>query len=431
MAYGKTVTKKPTHPVSATEIELLERVNKDTRRAMQALTPDDVKVLVDLYYNIQEHRKAFSNQLWAAQENDEPASDFIGFTYRSIMRLEDNISKAMDEVSYKTDEGTWCRKIFGLGPVLTAGLLCHIDINLSPHVSSLWAYAGYAPGIEWYGRAKATALVDEYVPRKRHYDISDVYILCNKLEMSQIRTVTMLKFAQQLDKAKPVYRINEDVLQALQEDGLSTEILTQLNSIEGTVFKEREEFVEALRGCIDVKISRNGENLIINQSEYREPKAITRDKIIHALARRPWNAKLRTLCWKVGDQFVKAQNQDKDIYGKIYKSQKDLYKKRNDQGLYKERAAKILTDKNFTKLTETKKAYEEGRLPDGHIDMMARRYATKRFLSHLWVVMYESKHGYGSAPDPWIVTHGGHDPSHISRPPFWPPEDASSNGNKP
>jgi hypothetical protein len=104
--------------------------------------------------------------------------------------------------------------------------------------------------------------------------------------------------------------------------------------------------------------------------------------------KRPWNADLKVLCWKAGESFVKFSNSPECFYGKLWRKQKDLYIARNDAGLYAERAAEILTAKNYGKVTDAYASYSAGRLPPAHIHAMARRYAVKLFLAHLHHVMH-------------------------------------------
>ena len=40
--------------------------------------------------------------------------------------------------------------------------------------------------------------------------------------------------------------------------------------------------------------------------------------------RRPWNAELKVLCWKLGDSFVKVSNKEGALYGRIYRERKAL-----------------------------------------------------------------------------------------------------------
>lgn len=113
--------------------------------------------------------------------------------------------------------------------------------------------------------------------------------------------------------------------------------------------------------------------------------------------KRPWNAELKTLtAFKLGESFVKFQNNKNDHYGQLYRIRKDKELQRNDQGLFKEQAAAMLAKKKFSKDTEAFKHYSEGRLPPAHVHARARRYAVKIFLSHLHHVMHRD--WFGAAP---------------------------------
>lgn len=123
--------------------------------------------------------------------------------------------------------------------------------------------------------------------------------------------------------------------------------------------------------------------------------------------KRPWNAQLKVLSFKIGESFVKLCNNDDCFYGVMYKSQKAIYIERNDRGDYAEKSKEILTKKNFKKTTEAYKAYSSGKFPPAHIHAMARRYAAKSFLSDLQAVWWFIDTGT-IAPKPWIIERGGH-----------------------
>lgn len=104
--------------------------------------------------------------------------------------------------------------------------------------------------------------------------------------------------------------------------------------------------------------------------------------------KRPWNATLKTLCYKIGESFVKTSNSDKSFYGKLYRERKDSETAKNLRGEFAEQAKKELGSKEYKKNTITYAALSSGKLSDGHIHARARRYAVKIFLSHLHHVMY-------------------------------------------
>jgi hypothetical protein len=130
--------------------------------------------------------------------------------------------------------------------------------------------------------------------------------------------------------------------------------------------------------------------------------------------KRPFNASLKTLCWKLGESFVKVSANPNDFYGQIYLQRKDLETERNEAGSYADSCAEILKKKNFSKSTDAYKAYITGKLPKGHIHARAKRYAVKLFLSHLHEVW--RKHEGLPVPDTYPIAHLGH--VHKIDPPF-------------
>lgn len=109
--------------------------------------------------------------------------------------------------------------------------------------------------------------------------------------------------------------------------------------------------------------------------------------------KRPWNAELKTLCWKLGDSFCKFSNHPECNYGHLYRARKLQEVERNEAGLFAEQAARTLETKNFRDDTVSKGIYAQGKLPPAHLDQRARRVAVKMFLSHMFEVGYELKHG--------------------------------------
>jgi hypothetical protein len=122
---------------------------------------------------------------------------------------------------------------------------------------------------------------------------------------------------------------------------------------------------------------------------------------------RPFNARLKTLCWKIGESFVKVSNNDKDVYGKIYKQRKDYEMAKNEAGDYADQAKAKLEKYKIGKDTDAYKYYSEGKLPPAHIQSRAKRYAVKIFLSHLFDVWYKLDRGQ-EPPKPYALAILGH-----------------------
>lgn len=248
---------------------------KDLRECAKLFTNEEVRYLVDMYYSIQKFRINSMNQARALRDSGEP-NRFVTWLGEQMQYLEDKIKTALDVYTSTRKLGVWCKSITGIGPVITAGLMAHIDITKAPTVGHIWSFAGLNPEAVW--------------------------------KKGQVR---------------------------------------------------------------------------------------------------PWNARLKTLCWKVGESFVKVKNRPSDIYGKVYEARKALETERNQRGEYADKAAAILRQKNFGKDTEAYKWYSQGMLPPGHIHARAKRYAVKLFLAHYHHVAYLLHYGK-EPPKPYVITHLGH-----------------------
>lgn len=143
---------------------------KDLREAAQKLTQAEARYVVDLYYQIQEFRKATANQIRSLGQ-DEPGA-LIGSIFTSMEKVENRIKKGLDYYTDTQPLGQWAKSITGIGPVITAGLLAHIDFKpwrckqatdrcteKEPHdgcgreelraVGSIWRFAGLDPTSTW------------------------------------------------------------------------------------------------------------------------------------------------------------------------------------------------------------------------------------------------------------------------------------------
>jgi len=130
---------------------------------------------------------------------------------------------------------------------------------------------------------------------------------------------------------------------------------------------------------------------------------------------RPWNAAVKVACWKFSDGLVKLKNNEGSFYSKLYVQRKDREMAKNERREFADQAA--LGAARVGKKTRAYSFYKDGLLPPGHIDMRARRYAVKIFLSHLHHVMYVDEFDR-DPPRPFILEHGGH--AHMIEIPNWP-----------
>lgn len=255
----------------------IARARRDIRQAARSLTLQEVRYLVDLYYGIQDYRISTANQVRALAEGEEPDS-LLSWAQASFATVEDEIRKGLDVFTRHeaTGLGEWARSIVGIGPVLAAGLLAHLDVEQAPTVGHFWRFAGLDPTQTW------------------------------------------------------------------------------------------------------------------NKGE-----------------KRPWNASLKVVCWKIGESFVKVSGKKNDIYGKLYQLRKVYESERNESGALAEQAAGALERKRIGKATDAYKAYSQGKLPPAHIHARAKRYAVKQFMADYHHVAYEIRYGT-PPPFPYPIAHLGH-----------------------
>lgn len=270
-------THNTTEERNMTEMQLDEvtRLTRDLRKASATMTASQARYLVDSYYMMQDQRIRAGNQTRALSETGEP-HEVVTWLSEQSQILENSVKSALQSYAKHNPVGEWSMSIKGVGPVIAAGLLAHIDITRAPTVGHIWRYAGLDPTQEW-GKGQ----------------------------------------------------------------------------------------------------------------------------------KRPWNAQLKTLCWKIGESFVKVSGYDDAFYGKIYVARKEQEQQRNEAGQFADQAAKVLEKKKLGKTTDAYKHYSEGRLPPAHIHARAKRYAVKLFLSHWHDKAYREQ--YGTAPPmPYPIAHLDH-----------------------
>jgi len=126
----------------------VEKLSKDLKGQVTQLTIEDIRYLVDSYYQIQNNRIRSSNQVRASEELGEANGVLVWINENNTL-LENNIKKALDIYTDYTPVGRWLKSIVGIGPVLAAGLLAHLDITKAETAGAFWRFAGLDPSVTW------------------------------------------------------------------------------------------------------------------------------------------------------------------------------------------------------------------------------------------------------------------------------------------
>lgn len=416
----------PTCGQDTSPIDPLQRLTRDLKAAASTLSESEARYLVDYYYVMQDDRKRAHNQV-RAMENSEPAvepHEIVDWVAHQTQRLEDEIKKALGSYASSKLLGRWAQEIVGIGPVIAAGLLAHIDITKAPAAGHIWRFAGLDPTVKWLGKDGAASLV------------ADVRGIA--AEWDGIRSPI-----GEDEEAGDPYALSPEDIEQYYEIVTSPTGRGDLNTRQITAIASlcNRRFTNILR------LARNDEGRIT-------PVSMTR-----ALAKRPYNAKLKVLCWKIGESFVKVCNNPNDTYGRVYVERKDYEWDQNISGALIDQAKGKLAQFKIDRSTDAYKWYsgqvtpsgagvfleqlaiynvlsteakrktaapkpvfhDDGNgqpmLPPGHIQSRAKRYAVKLFLSHYQHVAYEIEFGEPPA-NPYILNHPGH--MHFIAPPNWP-----------
>lgn len=150
----------------------------------------EIKYLIDYYYQIQKHRIEVGNQIFALKERGEKYVT-IEMIFSDLNTIESKVEKIITQEIKNHPMWPWFKAVKGIGPIFAAGLATRIDIVKAEHASSVWKYAGLAPGQK---RVKGQKI--DYDPW--------VKTLCWKIGESFIKTKG--KYREIYDTSKAYYQ---------------------------------------------------------------------------------------------------------------------------------------------------------------------------------------------------------------------------------
>lgn len=133
--------------MSATS-EAVQKLSRDLKAAAKLMGVREARYFVNTYYDLQDYRIAASNQQRKLKEGEEP-SEFMEWFNGNLDVFETQIKSMLDKWSGAQPMGVWAREVVGIGPVIAAGLLAHIDITKAPTVGHIWRFAGLDPTQKW------------------------------------------------------------------------------------------------------------------------------------------------------------------------------------------------------------------------------------------------------------------------------------------
>lgn len=449
------VTEEMGKVINETEAEVrmavqgLASVSGKLKEDVVVLEPSEIRFLVDAYYQKQDDRKTKFHQIRAIEqgvdgEYDSSQVTMLKWLANSSKNEEAQIKKLLDLWTSSNPVSNYLKHITGIGPVFAAAIMAYFDVTKAHYHGNFESYAGLNDhNVEWLGQDKANKLVNEVYSMYKEKMSSVLDTFMSDLDKDKL-TDLMKKIYKKIDHDDIILMIDDDISEASIDIQKSlTSFRNKLDKLKflrneddtvdeyeivfdqygeksfGCIFADLCEYVATngsavndwIISTIAVKTNRKVENInrgiknLLASRKKKDSKA-TKTDLVSYMARPPYNTKLKTIMYLIGDSFMKRSNNPNSLYGKIYKSRKAYEIFKNERGDYAEFAARCLQKKNFQN-KEVKEIYESGKLPAGHIDMRARRWAVKIFLSHVFEIMYMNE--YHKAPSKvWAIGKLGH-----------------------
>lgn len=293
-------------------------------RTVSSIGRDEIKILINNYYQVQDMRKATREQIRSIEAGRAVGSKsnvaILDWMLKNNVIIEKGVEDALDAITMSTPVGRWLRGIVGIGPILSGGLLAYLDVTNIQYATAFHSYAGLNDNNRpWLGTAKTTEIVNSIIPSRGKVTDEMVVEIAAKTQWSY-------------------------------------------------------EYIR--------------ENAYVPKKKDSDEMKWDKSKIILCCSKIPYNRSLKVLMYKVGASFQWLCNNEKSLYGRLYSERRVLETKRNENGEYAKQAANILATKNIGKTTAAYKAYSQGMLPAAHIAARASRWTQKIFLSHLFEEMY-------------------------------------------
>jgi hypothetical protein len=133
----------------------MPRLSKEQILSAASLSNPAARFLVANYYNNQDARKRCDMQL--RHLGDEAANELAALLQWSADAnavLEGQVQRALEKYAEGNPVGRWMLSLHGVGPVLAAGFLAHLDVTQTETAGGFWAFAGLAAGTQKWERGE-------------------------------------------------------------------------------------------------------------------------------------------------------------------------------------------------------------------------------------------------------------------------------------
>ena len=129
----------------------IERLTRGEVLTAATFGREQAMAIVGLYYWIQKARVAASTKVSAHNRRVDVLSDsaLVVRLKQDLHKIERQAARGLKAYAESQQLGRWAMSNIGIGPVITAGLLAHIDIARAPTAGAIWRFAGLDPTCKW------------------------------------------------------------------------------------------------------------------------------------------------------------------------------------------------------------------------------------------------------------------------------------------
>jgi hypothetical protein len=231
---------------------------------VENLSEHEVRFHVSNYYASQEMRKRLDMQVrhlggkaTIEKVDESPIIDeatgkrsrlmppLLSSTAGQFWETERQVAKALEIWAESKPVGRWCLSIPDVGPVITAGLLAHIDIAKAPVAANIWSFAGLNPEAEWPSGEEAKARIKELLGEDK---LTEEFVT-RVSDVLGRRAETVLRMATTDAKREPVKLTVATLAKALSRRPYNAE-LKQVCFHLGECIKRGHNKVDSIYGPI-------------------------------------------------------------------------------------------------------------------------------------------------------------------------------------
>lgn len=128
----------------------IPRASKEVILEAKKLTNPAARFIVSNYYDYQDQRKRADMQLRHLGDGEaDNLAKTLEWNAGAAAAMEADTAKQLKAFAETSVVGQWCMSHYGVGPVITAGLLAHLDITVAPTAGHFWSFAGLNPLQKW------------------------------------------------------------------------------------------------------------------------------------------------------------------------------------------------------------------------------------------------------------------------------------------